>query len=156
MKKKKNFSEIHAKKYSHVGYSYASVPNSWKAIVHKSIEDIEKEMWPEWIPMFIKRSIHKLAMGQSVFFIKNRFWYRIRNILTNGMIITDIKTKFAGLRIYGQFNEKIDNIIDEAEINCDKTCEECGSSEDVKKSGRWVRNLCKNCSDDSKRKKKTK
>ena len=145
MKKKKNFSELHSKKYIHVGYSYASVPDSWKAIVQKAIEDIEKEMWPRWIPMFIKRLIHKLAMGHSVFFVRNKFWYNIRTKLTKGMIITDIKTKFAELRIYGSFNDNIDKIIEQAEINCDKTCEECGSSEDLKKVGRWVTNLCTSC-----------
>ena len=150
-KKKETFSDLHSKKYRHVGYSYASVPNSWKAIVQKAIEDIEKEMWPRWIPMFIKRKIHKLAMGNSVFYIKGRFWYSVRKMLTKGMIITDIKTKFADLRIYGNFNDKIYKIIEEAEINCDKTCEKCGSSDEVKKVGKWVYNLCKGCRNNKKK-----
>jgi hypothetical protein len=54
MNKKMKTSE----KYRHIGYSYPGVPNPWKPIVEKAIVEIEKEMWPRWIPLFIKRLIH--------------------------------------------------------------------------------------------------
>ena len=53
-----------SEKYKHIGYSYPSVPEGWLKIVEKAIVDIEKEMWPRWIPMFIKRIIHYLATGK--------------------------------------------------------------------------------------------
>jgi hypothetical protein len=136
------------KKYSHVGYSYLNVNDGWKPIVKKAVIEIEKEMWVKWLPFFIKRWIHYLAYGRSVYYIKFRIFYKLRNILTNGNIITDIKDKYATLRIYGFFNNKINFIIEKAEKECDKTCEKCGSRENVSNVGKnWIYNYCKKCAD---------
>ncbi|NBU98547.1 MAG: hypothetical protein EBS19_10125 [Spirochaetia bacterium] len=135
-----------SKKYRHIGYSFPGVPKGWKPIVEKAIVDIEREMWPKGIPFFVKRWIHYLATGNSVVRIKSRFWYNIREKLTKGQIITDIKDKFAGLRIYGNFGPEIESIIERAERECYKTCEKCGSNERVETFGRnWIYNLCKSC-----------
>jgi hypothetical protein len=135
-----------SEKYKHVGYSYPSVPKGWVKIVEKAIIDIEKEMWPKWIPMFIKRIIHYLATGNSVVCVKYRFWYKVRKKLTKGQMITDIKDKFASLRIYGYFGPEIEEIIDKAEDECYRTCEKCGSNKNVRTMGKgWLYNLCKSC-----------
>jgi hypothetical protein len=87
-----------------------------------------------------------LATGNSVVRVKNRFWYNIRKKLTKGQIITDIKDKFAGLRIYGNFGPKIEEIVKKAEDQCFATCERCGSQQKVRTVGKnWVYNLCKSC-----------
>jgi hypothetical protein len=138
--------KFNKEKYSHVGYHYNSVPHGWKSIVKKAIQDIEKEMWPRWIPMFIKRKIHYLATGNSVVMIKNRFWDKVRKKLTKGQMITDIKDKFAGLRIYGYFGPEIEEIVKKAEDECYGTCERCGSKQKVRTVGKgWLYNLCKSC-----------
>lgn len=135
-----------SEKYKHIGYSYPSVPDGWKSIVEKAIIDMEKEMWPRWIPMFIKRKIHYLATGNSVVNIKYRFWYKVRKKLTKGQMVTDIKDKFAGLRIYGYFGDEIEAIIKKAEDECYGTCERCGSQQKVRTVGKgWIYNLCKSC-----------
>lgn len=135
-----------SEKYRHIGYSYPGVPNPWKPIVEKAIIEIEREMWPRWIPLFIKRWIHYLATGNSVVKVRSRFWYRIRAKLTKGQIITDIKDKFATLRIYGSFGEEIEKIIEKAEDECYRTCERCGGKEKVRSVGKgWIYNLCKIC-----------
>lgn len=38
-----------------------------------------------------------------------------------------------------------EDIIDEAEIESSKTCEDCGSKEGVTSEGSWIRTLCANC-----------
>jgi len=135
-----------SEKYKHIGYSYPSVPDGWKSIVEKAIIDMEKEMWPRWIPMFIKRKIHYLATGNSVVNVKYRFWYKVRKKLTKGQMVTDIKDKFAGLRIYGYFGDEIEAIIKKAEDECYGTCERCGSQQKVRTVGKgWIYNLCKSC-----------
>ena len=135
-----------SKKYRHIGYSYPGVPKGWKTIVEKAIVDIEKEMWPRWIPLFIKRWIHYLATGNSVVRVRSRFWYMVRKKLTKNQIITDIKDKFATLRIYGYYGDEIDYIITKAEDECYRTCEKCGSNEKVRAFGKgWIYNLCKSC-----------
>jgi hypothetical protein len=139
----KSFSE----KYRHVGYSYPSVSSGWKDIVEQAVIRIEKIMWPQkYLPLFVKRLIHYLATGNSVVRIKYYFFHDIRNRLTNNQILTDIKDKYAGLRIYGYYCKDIEKIIDNAVEHCDNTCENCGSKEDVKISGKnWYVNLCINC-----------
>ena len=135
-----------SEKYRHIGYSYPGVPKGWQAIVEKTIVEIEKAMWPRWIPMFIKRKIHYLATGNSVVRVKSRFWNKVRSWLTGGQMVHDIKDKYASLRIYGNFGKEIDAIVEKAEAQCFGTCEKCGSQQKVRTVGKnWVYNLCKSC-----------
>ena len=144
-----------SEKYRHIGYSYPGVPKAWVPIVEEAIVKIEKEMWPSWIPMFLKRKIHFWATGNSVVRIESQFWYKVRTKLTKGQIIHDIKDKYASLRIYGNFNDAIEKIISEAEKKCENTCEKCGSNESVKSVNYgWVYQLCKPCRMKNDKKKK--
>lgn len=135
-----------SEKYRHIGYSYPGVPNGWKPIVEKAIIEIEKVMWPRWIPLFLKRKIHYWATDNTVVKIKNRFWYYVRCKLTKNQIITDIKDKYATLRIYGFYEEKIESIIRKTDKICSETCESCGGKEEVRLSDYgWVHNYCIDC-----------
>ncbi len=140
--------EFH-EKYQHVGISRPGLPKGWEPIVKKAIIIIEPAMWPQWIPFPVKRIIHWLANGNSVFFIKYRWANRLRDYLTHSQMITDIKEKYATLRIYGYFGKEVNDIIKTAEIECSNTCQRCGSHEDVKVMGTgWYYNVCGNCSTD--------
>jgi len=135
-----------SEKYRHIGYSSPGVPDGWQPIVEKAIIEIERKMWVQWLPLSVKRLIHKLATGNSVARVESKFWYAVRSRLTNNQIITDIKDKFATLRIYGFHGNEIDEIITEAENECIKTCEKCGSRKDVKMVNYgWIYNLCAKC-----------
>lgn len=139
--------EFH-KKYRHVGISYPGVPKGWVPIFERAIVAIEKEMWPGWMSFHLKRLIHWLAAGNSVVCIKFRWAERLRDFCTHGQMITDIKEKYATLRIHGHFREDINKIIREAETECEKTCQECGNTEDVKiNDGGWLYNLCPACTE---------
>ena len=134
------------KKYIHIGYSSAGVPKGWVPLVEKAIVDIERVMWPRYLPFFLKHWIHYLATGNSVVRVKYRWAYKLRSWLTNDQIILDIKDKFAGLRIYANAGKEIYTIIDKVTEACDNTCENCGSHENVEIVGtHWVYNLCKKC-----------
>ena len=151
---KKIDKKFDSRKYTHVGYSHAAVPEGWKPIMYKAIVDIEKAMWPSWMPMRVKRFIHKKATGNSVVAVRSRFWNKIRAFTTQGQIVTDIKEKFATLRIYGYFNDNIHKIIGKAELQCSITCATCGYKEEweedpnymevVSLKGWWT-NICRNC-----------
>ena len=61
--------------------------------------------------------------------------------------ILQIKEKFGGLRIYTSFSTpELDQLIDDAEEQSFKTCEYCGSTENVSqtKTG-WIKTLCSKC-----------
>lgn len=134
-------------KYIHIGYSHPSVPGGWVDIVKNSIIEIEKKMWPQrYLPLFIKRLIHYLAKGNSIYHTKFFIFEKLRNYLTKDQIITTIKDKFAMLRIYGNYNKDIGKIIEAAELKCINICEECGSNDDVGITGKfWVVNTCTKC-----------
>lgn len=136
-------------KYSHIGFSWAdNAPKGWQPIVEKALIDIEKIMWPQWwLPMWLKRFIHYTACKNSVVQINNRLFYKLRDKLTHGQMVRDIKEKFAGLRIYGDFGPLINKVVKDAVKQCDGTCQQCGSTQDVKnfkRVGWWV-NLCVDC-----------
>lgn len=57
-----------------------------------------------------------------------------------------IKEKFGGLRLYTDYgNAATNKIVGEAETESYKTCEYCGTKEDVTTEGGWVQTLCKTC-----------
>lgn len=133
-------------KYRHVGYSYPGVPQGWVKITEDVIRKIEAEMWPRWMPMFLKRWIHYLATGNSVVRVKYWWAYNLRTWLTGGQVILDVKEKYATLRIYVSGNDKVDKIITEAEEQCERTCQECESTNNVEcVDYGWVYNLCADC-----------
>lgn len=135
------------KKYRHIGASYPSVPSGWQPIVKRALTDIERVMWPRWMPMFLKRWIHFLATDNSVVRVKFRWANNLRKKLTGGQMVTDVKEKYATLRIYAYAGKEMDEIITRAENECDATCQECGGNDSVRTvGGRWYENLCVQCS----------
>jgi hypothetical protein len=138
------------RKYFYLGYNYPGVPEPWQPIIIETLKKIDKVVRPWYIPLFLMNFIKYMGFGDSVYYIKYRPWYYLHHKLTKGVLITDIKDKYAGLRIYGYFNDEIDKIIDWAEDECDKTCEKCGSRDDVEnwsvnKGKGWLYNYCHDC-----------
>lgn len=65
-----------------------------------------------------------------------------------GFKADQVKEKFGGLRFYYSHGTKeIGKLVGEAETESYKTCETCGSKENVTCEGRpyWVRSLCESC-----------
>ena len=60
--------------------------------------------------------------------------------------ISQIKEKYGGLRFYiNGSNDEVFNLIDKAEHESYKICEECGTKEGVTTEGGWILTLCKPC-----------
>lgn len=60
--------------------------------------------------------------------------------------VLQVKEKFGGLRVYtGRENDLISEAIRGAEKEAIKTCETCGSRDDIKTEGSWLKTLCGNC-----------
>ena len=69
---------------------------------------------------------------------------------TEGVHIHQVKEKFGGLRIYiGSGPEEVFNLIDAMEKESYKTCEYCGTKENVTSEGSWVKTLCGKCREKS-------
>lgn len=87
-------------------------------------------------------------------------WYEIIYNLTKKLSevspetrVLQVKEKFAGLRYYvDTCNDEGYALIDEAEDMSFKTCEVCGSTENVKVRGDyWIQTRCEKCKDISAR-----
>ena len=60
--------------------------------------------------------------------------------------VAQVKEKFGGLRFYvGAANSDIFDRIDAANDESYKTCEICGSKDDVTVEGSWITTFCKEC-----------
>jgi hypothetical protein len=60
--------------------------------------------------------------------------------------VLQVKEKFGGLRVYlGRENDSMSEAIRGAEKEATKTCETCGTKEDVKTEGSWLKTLCSEC-----------
>jgi tRNA G26 N,N-dimethylase Trm1 len=59
---------------------------------------------------------------------------------------TQVKEKFGGLRFYmgGGTDSMIEEFIDQAEAQAEKTCEDCGKPGKIAGPG-WIRTLCYGC-----------
>lgn len=74
----------------------------------------------------------------------------IEKIAPEDYIISDIKEKLGGLRVYDcNGNERIDELVSNAEEEAEKTCELCGNSGELKstngKPSGWLKVLCNKC-----------
>jgi hypothetical protein len=57
-----------------------------------------------------------------------------------------VKEKFGGLRFYWSGGtDEISKLVDSAEAESYKTCENCGSKENITSEGAWITTLCKEC-----------
>lgn len=62
------------------------------------------------------------------------------------IIIEQVKEKFGTLRFYCSFyTDELENLINDAEKKSDITCELCGSTDNVGKTGGWITTMCYNC-----------
>ena len=95
------------------------------------------------------RMIDGFACGDGWFNIILDLCLKIESLRpSKAFEVVQVKEKFGGLRFYTHgANEKIYSLIKEAEKTASKTCELCGSTDEVKKRTRngWVKNICKRC-----------
>lgn len=63
------------------------------------------------------------------------------------VIAKQVKEKYGGLRFYTNdiLSDKITEDIDETEKLSYKTCEECGSTENVSQTNGWIQTICEKC-----------
>lgn len=132
------------KKYRYLGNVYPEISESWFPIVLEMIQKIDKTVRPWFVPLWLLNSLRELAQSDS-FFAKTGL--NLLEFLVGDNFVIAIKTKFASLRIQGAFSEEVKVFVKEAIENCSNTCEQCGSTHNVKETivNNWVTNLCETC-----------
>jgi hypothetical protein len=89
-------------------------------------------------------------VGAGWFGIIDRTCKKIKKIVKSNpqfdFYFLQVKEKFGGLRLYSTGgNLEIGKLIQQAEDESYKTCEECGTKKDVLSEGSWIRTLCSSC-----------
>lgn len=116
-------------KYLYLGNVIPEVPKPWEPIILNMLKRIDKIVKPWYIPRHL---LYSTSMGM---------------IHVSATIhIDQIKQKFGTLRVYASSNDRIKAIIEEAETQCNNTCEYCGKEKtQLVTIKNWVRNLCQEC-----------
>ena len=148
----KNNNDNFRKMYRYLGYSSPDVPDGWKPIVKEMIVNIDRMVRPWYMPRFVLNWLSDLATGGSVVRIKNIYLYSVLRYFIKHNKITTIKDKYAGLRVYGYFDNKVDDYVESIIDMCEGICENCGSKIDVKVCVRngWDYNYCSKCREECK------
>jgi len=135
------------KKYRYLGMVYPETEESWKPIVLNMLKEIDKYIRPWYIPKFALNIVLDSNKRNIIW-----YWNQILSLFIPGIYISQIKSKFATLRVYGVFDNHILEIIKKAEEQCSDTCEICGNSgcSHVMIKG-WVTNLCETCKENLKK-----
>lgn len=80
---------------------------------------VDLKMRPWWCPKTVLRLLHLLGNDNSI--IRVRWWWAhsLYRKITKGIFITDVKTKFDTLRVYGYFTDEIDQAVEALEDKVD-------------------------------------
>ena len=88
-----------------------------------------------------------LEIGDGWLDLIDKLCYDLVNLpVPEDFRVIQVKEKFGGLRFYCNFYpEGVNKLVSEAENKSYKICERCGSANEVKQEGSWIKTLCKNC-----------
>ena len=80
---------------------------------------VAKKAKPWWVPRFVLNLLHLFGNDNSIVRCRNFHLSHVKQLLTGGITIHDIKTKYGTLRVYGNFTQeiydelkKVENLID--------------------------------------------
>ena len=76
---------------------------------------VDSKMRPWWCPKTLLRLLHLLGNDNSI--VRVRWWWahNLYRKITKGIFITDVKTKWSELRVYGWFTDEIERAVQELE-----------------------------------------
>lgn len=121
------------KKYKYLGQVIPEVPKVWENHILDMLSELDKLSRPK----FVSKGLLN--------FLSSAYPALLRKFIPN-IQITQIKQKFATLRITGTFNKTAQSIINNTIFLCNNTCEFCGNPNTTHVTVKsWVRNLCSTC-----------
>lgn len=114
-----------AEKYKYLGITYNIFKKDSEPyyILNNFIKNVDKMVKPWWCPRWFLRYLHLFGDDNSIVRVRNRKLHDLRNKITNGVLITDLKGKWGTMRIYGWFTDDIQKYADETENKLDKYIE---------------------------------
>lgn len=114
-----------AEKYGYLGITYNIFKKDSEPyyILNNFIKNVDKMVKPWWCPRWFLRYLHLFGNDNSIVRVRNWKLHDLKNKITNGVLITDLKGKWGTMRIYGYFTDDIQKYADETEKKLDKYIE---------------------------------
>ena len=111
--------------YKHIYKGELKVKSAWLPYILLMLDEIDEVTRIKWLPKGVSNFV-------------------IRTLKRNQ--IKDIRSYFGSLRVTGNFNLKVLEIVKETRDFLDDICELCSGTGAVKSTKKgWVYNLCENC-----------
>ncbi|MGL6104732.1 hypothetical protein, partial [Romboutsia sp.] len=116
--------------YKYMGFVYTEGYGKWANYIQRLIVDLDILIRPWWVPRWVLNATYKThGFGMYRWQWKLTMWwmnYCNQYILRYPLHISDIKEKYATLRIYVSTTEQLNLYIDGVVRKCDYICDECG------------------------------
>lgn len=112
-------------------------------------KELEQKLFNDFPDLFADR-VRQIECDSGWFEIIYEASLKINNIIKTKNLsckVAQVKEKFGTLRYYmDSTTDEIQEIIKDAEVKSELTCEFCGTFENVKlRKGGWVKTLCNEC-----------
>lgn len=108
----KNFNE----KYRYLGYTYIPYKEGSQQynIVLEFYNRLDKKVRPGYCPKIFLRFLELFGNDNSIVRVRNWGLHNLFNKITKGYRVRDCKTKWSesDIRIYGSFDDELDDLID--------------------------------------------
>lgn len=114
----------HRYKYIGIYWNIFSEGSENHKLLEEFIKYMAKQVRPKLCPWFIMNLLHLFGNDNSICRVRNFKVYNLKMKLAKGIMITDIKTKYGTLRIYGYFTKEINDKIKELTDKINPTLEE--------------------------------
>lgn len=98
-------------KYMGYGFNIFKEGTEGYEYVEAFFRYVDSKMRPWWCPKTLLRLLHLLGNDNSI--VRIRWWWahNLYRKITKGIFITDVKTKWDTLRVYGYFTDEIDEAV---------------------------------------------
>lgn len=100
-------------KWMYIGYGYNLFNEGTEGYeyIEAFFRYVDSKMRPWWCPKTLLRLLHLLGNDNSV--VRVRWWWahNLYRRITKEIFITDVKTKWSTLRVYGYFTDEINQAV---------------------------------------------
>jgi hypothetical protein len=97
-------------RWEYLGYTFNIFDEGTEGakIIDDFFKFVDSKARPWWCPKTILRILHLIGNDSSI--ARVRWWWahNLHRTIMKGILITDVKTKFSELRIYGYFSDEIE------------------------------------------------
>lgn len=109
-------------KYRYLGFIYPIFREGTEGYKLNTdlIKFIDKQSKPWWCPRFFLNILNLFGNDNSIVRVRNRKLHELHQRLTGGIRITDQKTKYDTVRIYGSFTKEIQDEVTRVSIEMNK------------------------------------